>query len=397
MAIKNDYAALHSRNPGFGQTGLRLMGYIRPLIDDCSASLILDFGCGKGALGKKLATQGFDVRLFDPYVPDYAEVPEEKFDLVLCTDVMEHIPIEDLDNIIKNISEYSSRVVFVVSLTFADMLLSDGTNAHCTIRSEDWWRERLGRHFSVIDKVPTRQDTAVCFVTWMVKSKTKRKLRFLRKGNNFQQVLKSFILWPIRITAAFWLQRLGRSNLKELVLGKTVAIVGNAQSLSDSSYGSAIDEHDLVIRINRSPILAPSISGRRTSIIASSMWVSSGLFDGRNCQLFMWMTPKRKAFPLWLLNPKRQVFVFSSTSYRRLGRLVGSRPSTGLMTIEALLESQPAVVTLFGFDGFASKSLSGNRGAESVGHDFEKELQHLMMLSDKLPWLQHAARKIKRD
>jgi len=369
------------------------MDYIRPLIDDRGANRILDFGCGKGALGKKLSTLGLDVRLFDPYVPDHAQVPEEGFDMVLCTDVMEHIPIGDLNVILKDLSEYSSHVVFVVSLTFADMLLSDGTNAHCTIKSEGWWRETIGKHFPVIDKVPTRQDTAVCFITWKAKPQTKRELRFLRKKHNFRQILKSLILSPIRIIAAYWVQRLGRANLKELVLGKTVAIVGNAQSLSDSSHGSAIDEHDLVIRFNRSPILSPTISGRRTSIIASSMWVSSGLFDGRACDLFMWMTPKRKAFPLWLLNPKRQSFVFSSASYKRLCKLVSLRPSTGLMTIDAVLECQPARVTLFGFDGFSSKSFSGDRGAENVSHDFEKELHYLIKLSEKLPSLRHAMEK----
>ena len=46
---------------------------------------------------------------------------------------------------------------------------------------------------------------------------------------------------------------------------------------------------------------------------------------------------------------------------------------TGAMLIELLLHSDLARLDLYGFDFFASKSLSGSRSAEQVPHDFDAE------------------------
>ena len=40
-------------------------------------------------------------------------------------------------------------------------------------------------------------------------------------------------------------------NFRKLIEGKTVAIVGPAEYLMGSGYGNKIDEHDIVVRVNR--------------------------------------------------------------------------------------------------------------------------------------------------
>ena len=48
-------------------------------------------------------------------------------------------------------------------------------------------------------------------------------------------------------------------------------------------------------------------------------------------------------------------------------------PTTGAMLIELLARAPLASLTLYGFDFFASLSLSGRRTADQVPHDFTSE------------------------
>lgn len=52
---------------------------------------ILDFGGGTGLLAKRLREKGFGAETFDPF-SDFAAIPDGRFDLVTCFEVMEHVP-----------------------------------------------------------------------------------------------------------------------------------------------------------------------------------------------------------------------------------------------------------------------------------------------------------------
>jgi hypothetical protein len=60
-----------------------------------------------------------------------------------CTDVMEHIPTEDVDTVIKNIMDCSARVFFQIS-TIDDIggaLI--GATLHLTVKPHNWWEDRF--------------------------------------------------------------------------------------------------------------------------------------------------------------------------------------------------------------------------------------------------------------
>ncbi|MBD3624828.1 MAG: hypothetical protein HUJ24_05505, partial [Rhodobacteraceae bacterium] len=59
--------------------------------------------------------------------------------------------------------------------------------------------------------------------------------------------------------------------------------------------------------------------------------------------------------------------------YEALKAKLGAQPTTGAMLIEMLARSDLARLDLYGFDFFASLSLSGRRTAEKVPHDFAAE------------------------
>lgn len=96
--------------------------------------------------GLKLEEQlGYTVTKFDPAVPKFAKRPTGVFDLVWCTDVMEHIPEEDIPAIVADLVEYAVKALFVTVATHpAKKTLPNGENAHVTQKDGDWW----AKHFA---------------------------------------------------------------------------------------------------------------------------------------------------------------------------------------------------------------------------------------------------------
>ena len=59
---------------------------------------------------------------------------------MICTDVLEHCPEEDLSWIVEEIFNYARRFVYLNVACFpARKTLPSGENAHITIREPDWW------------------------------------------------------------------------------------------------------------------------------------------------------------------------------------------------------------------------------------------------------------------
>ncbi len=54
---------------------------------------VLDYGGGNDVLCKELRAAGFPVAMtYDPFVPEHAQQPEGKFDLITCFETLEHMP-----------------------------------------------------------------------------------------------------------------------------------------------------------------------------------------------------------------------------------------------------------------------------------------------------------------
>jgi SAM-dependent methyltransferase len=52
---------------------------------------ILDFGGGAGVFAARLRDQGFSAATYDPF-SSFNQMPSEKFDLITCFEVLEHVP-----------------------------------------------------------------------------------------------------------------------------------------------------------------------------------------------------------------------------------------------------------------------------------------------------------------
>jgi hypothetical protein len=146
---------------------------IKWLIECTGAQTLLDYGSGKGQLyqrkpvevpnaGSWPSIQAYwglqEVRCYDPCYEPFSRLPEEQFDGVICTDVLEHCPEEDVPWILDELFGYARRFVFANAACYpARKHLPTGENAHCTIREPAWWRERLretsARHPGVLWEV----------------------------------------------------------------------------------------------------------------------------------------------------------------------------------------------------------------------------------------------------
>lgn len=151
-----------------------------------------------------------------------------------------------------------------------------------------------------------------------------------------------------------------------------VALVGNARSLAGTRLGDEIDEADLVVRLNRAPMPSAASHGQRTDVLALAVSIGAPELEALSPHLTLWMSHKRKRLP-WHVASRRGFYLHPLADWQDLKRRLGAPPSTGLMMVDLLARSRAASVTLYGFDFFASQSLTGSRAASQVPHDFAAE------------------------
>ncbi|WP_420857237.1 glycosyltransferase family 29 protein [Marivivens marinus] len=162
------------------------------------------------------------------------------------------------------------------------------------------------------------------------------------------------------------------SALSAETADKSVAVVGNARSLEATDLGPMIDAADIVVRINSAPIPSVKSHGARTDWLAISIPVDAAIVTARAPSRRLWMTPKRKRLPYGFVQ-NAGFYLFPRAEHQRLSSAIEGRPTTGLMVIDLLSRLPTNKVALYGFDFFASQSLSGARTGDQVPHDFNAE------------------------
>jgi hypothetical protein len=165
-----------------GRSLLKHVERIKTIINILGSKTILDYGAGKGkqyeprsiklSNGKKYPDiptyWGVErVTCYDPAFPPYSTLPNGKFDGVICTDVLEHCPEQDIPWIIEELFSFAREFVFVDAVCIpSKKRLPNGENAHCTIRPPNWWKAKLDaavadhpglRFFALVDTIENSQ------------------------------------------------------------------------------------------------------------------------------------------------------------------------------------------------------------------------------------------------
>ena len=120
---------------------------------------ILDWGCGEAlqwhsqtlvkgtkslnnVLGPLL--QGY--YRYDPYHPLYSKLPTGTWDWIILADVLEHIPLPDLEPLFKQLLKYAHKQTkfwFTISTKPSRNSFITGENTHVTQQPVEWWIELL--------------------------------------------------------------------------------------------------------------------------------------------------------------------------------------------------------------------------------------------------------------
>jgi hypothetical protein len=154
-AYRDLNAQLHRENLAYGVGGDRHAPTVLKLAETLKTKNVLDYGCGKGRLAKAIPWQ---IAEYDPAVPGKEESPKPA-DLVVCTDVLEHIEPDKILYVLADLRRCVKQIgFFTIHTGPSTKSLPDGRNAHILQRNRQWWEKMLRKFFTVgriIEALPT--------------------------------------------------------------------------------------------------------------------------------------------------------------------------------------------------------------------------------------------------
>lgn len=165
----NQYKLIH-KNKKYGFNSIRFINLIKLIINEIRPQMILDYGCGQSLLFDLIEQEtGIRCDRFDPAIEKINFIPKDKYDFIICTDVLEHIPENDLGDLLMDIKSFSTKVFFFIATRPAAEILPNGENAHCTIKESKWWIEKIKKVFGIYDLIYDEESFACAILTWKTK------------------------------------------------------------------------------------------------------------------------------------------------------------------------------------------------------------------------------------
>lgn len=166
----------HGKNGGYNGYNEQNLGPVLDAHIDAIESFIqggkivkvLDVGCATGIVVKKLVERGYDAHgcdiseyaikntVTDPERVNVADVRDlsiyknDSFDLVICSETLEHIPEEYINTAINELHRVSKQyVVFSVPLGYR---ATDVHETHFTVHRREWWDQLISDRFEYITR-----------------------------------------------------------------------------------------------------------------------------------------------------------------------------------------------------------------------------------------------------
>lgn len=165
--------------------------------------------------------------------------------------------------------------------------------------------------------------------------------------------------------------------------GKTVAIVGNAQSLFKGNYGEEIDSHDVVIRINRGMQVcfdnaSLSSHGKKLDVWTFNLYRTLETFDN-DAKIKIKNPYKRLQMNAFLLEGKIDSCI-SEEAYKEVSSIFyPKKVTTGFMLLHYITKFTPSSVDVYGFDWKETPTFYvKHRSTTDLSHDYNKERQYCM-------------------
>lgn len=155
--LQEEYRMIHKRKDIGMMIGEQVMYWvwnIQDLTYEFAGDVrILDFGCGKAyPYSRRRIHRLWDITkviFYDIGIPKYEIKPEVgEFNAIVSCDVLEHIPEEEIDQTFEYwFANPNMKFVFCTIAGYpARATLSDGRNAHVTIKPVEWWIEKIKKY-----------------------------------------------------------------------------------------------------------------------------------------------------------------------------------------------------------------------------------------------------------
>lgn len=147
---KDQLQTYHTTKTKWAASGFRFIEQVSSIIENHNPATILDYGCGKGVLIKMIKDKyGKEVKGYDPGIKAYEAQPSPA-EFVICTDVLEHIEPDYLDEVIKHLVDLTQNIIYLVIHTaHCGHYLPDGRQAHLIQKPMEWWKDKLDTAFGM--------------------------------------------------------------------------------------------------------------------------------------------------------------------------------------------------------------------------------------------------------
>lgn len=179
---KKQLQEIHESSP-FGKRS-KMPRHSEEFIAKINPQSILDFGCGKGRLVDRLKEEYPEKIIFgyDPGNSQFDHSLDKVYvDLLMSTDVLEHVEPEHIDQTLEYLSQRSRYIYHLIALSPAKLILPDGRNAHLILESKEWWRNKfLNLGYTIIKedylentKIPKGQTKAMLIKKYFIMAEIK--------------------------------------------------------------------------------------------------------------------------------------------------------------------------------------------------------------------------------
>ena len=182
------YKLLNDKNKFYYESNLSIFNMINEIslfIDYLKPKNILDYGCGNGILLKLLKHKYPKINIdgYDPAIKEFSVISNNHYDMIINTDVLEHIPKNDICDVLNHIKSLSNNVFFCLHHGKAWTILPNGENAHITIEPKEWYHNLMRNYFDIIIPLNARNPINSIVITFNINKRIFNKYNKILKLN----------------------------------------------------------------------------------------------------------------------------------------------------------------------------------------------------------------------
>ena len=145
-------AQLHKNpNVSYGYKGWQQADAVIDYAREFSVESILDYGAGKQTLSSELMRRGWtNIQDYDPAIAGI-DIEPRQADMVVCSDVMEHVEPMFLLDVIRHLKALTRKVLFlrICTIPCTSKTLPDGSSPHRSLMSKAQWWQMFSPYFDL--------------------------------------------------------------------------------------------------------------------------------------------------------------------------------------------------------------------------------------------------------